>query len=185
MLQQKGRTMIWRLLRRAARSPRRAAAVILSLAALGLSNSAAVPALADTTSTFTPGAAWKDTSGTAYLLSEDRAHGLRIDELSANYLSVASAVAVLPDYEAPGMFKIGSTYYLLASHLTGWAANDDVYATAGISGSVTATKCRRLHAVRGGCHGSGPLRGAAARDGAGGQRADDGGDSARRHLRRR
>ena len=28
------------------------------------------------------------------------------------------------------MVKVGSAYYLLASHLTGWAANDDVYATA-------------------------------------------------------
>ena len=73
---------------------------------------------------------FQDTNGNAYLLSEDRANGLRIDQLSSDYLSVASAVAVLPDYEAPGMFKIGSTYYLLASHLTGWAANDDVYATA-------------------------------------------------------
>ena len=28
------------------------------------------------------------------------------------------------------MVKIGGTYYLFASHLTGWATNDDVYATA-------------------------------------------------------
>ena len=73
---------------------------------------------------------FQDTDGTAYLLSEDRQHGLRIDKLSSDYLSVASAVAVLPDYEAPAMVKIGGTYYLFASHLTGWAANDDVYATA-------------------------------------------------------
>ncbi len=73
---------------------------------------------------------FQDTDGTAYLLSEDRANGLRIDKLSSNYLSVASAVAVLPDYEAPAMVKIDGTYYLFASHLTGWAANDDVYATA-------------------------------------------------------
>jgi hypothetical protein len=73
---------------------------------------------------------FQDSDGTAYLLSEDRANGLRIDKLSANYLSVASAVAVLPDYEAPAMVKTGGTYYLFASHLTGWAANDDVYATA-------------------------------------------------------
>jgi hypothetical protein len=73
---------------------------------------------------------FQDTDGTAYLLSEDRANGLRIDRLSADYLTVTSAVAVLPDYEAPAMMKIGGTYYLLGSHLSGWYTNDNVYATA-------------------------------------------------------
>jgi hypothetical protein len=71
-----------------------------------------------------------DTDGSAYLLSEDRVNGLRIDRLSADYLSVTSAVAVLPDLEAPAMMKIGGTYYIFGSHLTGWSANDNVYATA-------------------------------------------------------
>jgi hypothetical protein len=71
-----------------------------------------------------------DTDGSAYLLSEDRANGLRIDRLSADYLSVTSAVAVLPDFEAPAMMKTGGTYYIFGSHLTGWSANDNVYATA-------------------------------------------------------
>ncbi len=80
---------------------------------------------------------FQDTNGTAYLLTEDRANGLRIDELSSDYLSIVSvntsiggSVALLTDLEAPAMVHIGSTYYLLASHLTGWATNDDVYATA-------------------------------------------------------
>ncbi len=73
---------------------------------------------------------FQDTDGSAYLLSEDRANGLRIDRLSADYLSVTSAVAVLPDFEAPAMMKIGGTYYIFGSHLTGWSANDNVYATA-------------------------------------------------------
>ncbi|MHA6757426.1 ricin-type beta-trefoil lectin domain protein [Streptacidiphilus sp. PAMC 29251] len=73
---------------------------------------------------------FQDTDGTAYLLSEDRANGLRIDRLSADYLSVVSSVAVLPDYEAPAMTKVGSTYYLFGSHLSGWSTNDNVYATA-------------------------------------------------------
>ena len=80
---------------------------------------------------------FQDTNGTAYLLTEDRANGLRIDQLSADYLSVVSenssiggSVALLPDYEAPAMAKIGGTYYLLASHLSGWSDNDNVYATA-------------------------------------------------------
>jgi hypothetical protein len=73
---------------------------------------------------------FQDTDGSGYLLSEDRANGLRVDRLSADYLSVTSAVALLPDFEAPAMMKIGGTYYILGSHLTGWSANDNVYATA-------------------------------------------------------
>lgn len=73
---------------------------------------------------------FQDTDGTGYLLTEDRANGLRIDRLSADYLSVTAAVAVLPSYEAPAMVKTGGRYYLLASHLTGWSTNDNDYATA-------------------------------------------------------
>jgi len=73
---------------------------------------------------------FQDADGTAYLLTEDRAGGLRIDRLSADYLSVAASTALLPDLEAPAMAKVGGTYYLLASHLTGWSTNDNVYATA-------------------------------------------------------
>ncbi|MFJ2956092.1 RICIN domain-containing protein [Streptomyces sp. NPDC087270] len=73
---------------------------------------------------------FQDTDGTAYLLSEDRSNGLRIDKLSADYLSVTSAVAVLPDYEAPAMAKVGGRYFLLGSHLSGWSTNDNDYATA-------------------------------------------------------
>jgi hypothetical protein len=79
---------------------------------------------------------FQDTDGTGYLLSEDRANGLRIDKLSADYLSVTSAVKVFADYEAPAMVKTGGRYYLLGSHLTGWNTNDNVYAT---STSLTGT----------------------------------------------
>jgi hypothetical protein len=91
---------------------------------------------------------FQDSNGTAYLLTEDRANGLRIDQLSSNYLSVVSvnssiggSVALLPDYEAPAMVKANGVYYLLASHLTGWSANDDVYATAtSLSGTWSSFK---------------------------------------------
>ena len=73
---------------------------------------------------------FQDTDGTAYLLSENAGRSLRIYRLSADYTSVASAVATLPNYESPAVIKVGGTYYLLASHLTGWATNDNVYATA-------------------------------------------------------
>lgn len=78
---------------------------------------------------------FQDTDGIAYLLSEDRDNGLRIDRLSADYLSVDSAVAVLGSsgggsVEAPAMVKVNGTYYVLGSHLTGWSLNDNIYATA-------------------------------------------------------
>ena len=73
---------------------------------------------------------FEDTDGTAYLLSEDRNHGLRIDKLSDDYESVVSPVAVLADYEAPAMVKVDGMYYLFGSHLTGWNTNDNEYTTA-------------------------------------------------------
>ena len=73
---------------------------------------------------------FQDTDGSAYLLSEDRANGLRIDRLSSDYLTVQSSVALFADYEAPALFKANGRYYLLGSHLTGWGTNDNVYATA-------------------------------------------------------
>jgi hypothetical protein len=82
---------------------------------------------------------FQDTDGTGYLLSEDRANGLRIDKLSSDYLTVSSAVAVLADYEAPAMVKVDGRYYLLGSHLTGWSTNDNDYTTAtSLSGTWAA-----------------------------------------------
>jgi hypothetical protein len=73
---------------------------------------------------------FQDTDGSAYLLSEDRKNGLRVDALSADYLSVTKPVAVLPDMEAPAMVKIDGVYFLFCSHLTGWDTKDNQYATA-------------------------------------------------------
>jgi hypothetical protein len=87
---------------------------------------------------------FRDTDGTGYLLSEDRNNGLHIYRLSTDYLSVDSAVALLggsgssASYEAPALVRIGGTYYLLASHLTGWTANDNVYTTAASLGGPWA-----------------------------------------------
>jgi hypothetical protein len=62
-----------------------------------------------------------DTDGTGYLLTEDRANGLRIDLLSSDYLSVVSATYLYAqDYEAPALYKSGSTYFMFASHESGW-----------------------------------------------------------------
>jgi hypothetical protein len=74
---------------------------------------------------------------TAYLLSEDRTNQkLQIYQLSADFLSVTALVKTLPQYESPAMVKIGGTYFLFGSHLTGWSTNDNQYATAT---SITGT----------------------------------------------
>jgi hypothetical protein len=82
---------------------------------------------------------FQDTDGSGYLLSEDRNAGLRIYSLSSDYLTVTSAVKVLPSYEAPAMTKVNGRYYLLASSLTGWSLNDNSYAsTTSLGGTWTA-----------------------------------------------
>jgi hypothetical protein len=68
---------------------------------------------------------------TGYFMSEDRTNTkLQIYQLSSDFLSVTSLVKTLNQYEAPAMAKIGGTYYLFGSHLTGWSTNDNQYATA-------------------------------------------------------
>jgi hypothetical protein len=68
---------------------------------------------------------------TVYFLSEDRTNTkLQIYQLSDDYLTVSSLVATVPQYEAPAVAKIGGTYFLFGSHLSGWSTNDNQYATA-------------------------------------------------------
>jgi hypothetical protein len=68
---------------------------------------------------------------TGYFMSEDRTDKkLQIYRLSSDFLSVSALAATVNQYEAPAMIKIGGTYYLLGSHLTGWATNDNQYTTA-------------------------------------------------------
>jgi ricin-type beta-trefoil lectin protein/glycosyl hydrolase family 43 len=74
---------------------------------------------------------------TGYFISEDRTNAkLQIYQLSADFLSVASLVKTLNQYESPAMVKVNGTYFLFGSHLTGWATNDNQYATAT---SITGT----------------------------------------------
>lgn len=75
--------------------------------------------------------------GTGYFMSEDRTNAkLQIYRLSSDFLTVSALVATLNQYEAPAMVKIGGTYYLFGSHLTGWSTNDNQYTTAT---SITGT----------------------------------------------
>lgn len=78
---------------------------------------------------------FQDSDGAAYLVFEDRGEGggVRIERLSPDYLTVQNDVAVVGTrggHEAPAVVKIGGTYLLLGSHLSGWSANDNEYATA-------------------------------------------------------
>ncbi|EKD18875.1 uncharacterized protein L3040_005098 [Drepanopeziza brunnea f. sp. 'multigermtubi'] len=74
---------------------------------------------------------FKDTDGTAYLLTEDRKNGLRINKLSKDYLTVDSPVHLFKEsYEASAIYKEGGTYFMFASRLTGWDPNDNEYCTA-------------------------------------------------------
>ena len=50
---------------------------------------------------------------------KQRAHGLRIDKLSSDYLTVESNTYLFADYEAPALIKQDGVYYIFASHLTG------------------------------------------------------------------
>jgi hypothetical protein len=82
---------------------------------------------------------FQDTDGSGYLMSEDRNAGLRIYSLSSDYLTVTSAVKVLPSFESPAMVKVDGRYYLLGSSLTGWSLNDNSYATTtSLSGTWSA-----------------------------------------------
>ncbi|KAI1086668.1 carbohydrate-binding module family 35 protein [Rostrohypoxylon terebratum] len=74
---------------------------------------------------------FQDDDGTGYLLTEDRQNGLRIDKLSADYLTVDSATYLWSDsIEAPALLKQDGVYYMFGSHLTGWDPNDNVYTTS-------------------------------------------------------
>ncbi|TAQ88162.1 hypothetical protein B7494_g3525 [Chlorociboria aeruginascens] len=74
---------------------------------------------------------FQDTDGTGYLLTEDRANGLRIDKMASDYRSVVSATYLYAqDYEAPALYKDGDTYFMFASHESGWDPNDNIYCTA-------------------------------------------------------
>ncbi|KAF8607241.1 galactan 1,3-beta-galactosidase [Ceratobasidium sp. AG-I] len=86
---------------------------------------------------------YKDTDGQGYLLTEDRANGLRINKLSADYLSVVSNVYTWAEkYEAPAVIKSSSgVYFMFASQLTGWDSNDNMYSTStSLSGPWSAWK---------------------------------------------
>ncbi|CAI6088190.1 unnamed protein product [Clonostachys chloroleuca] len=72
-----------------------------------------------------------DDDDKAYLMSEDRKHGLRIFQLSQDYLSIDKLVHLFSEnFESPAMIKQNGLYYLFGSQLTCWYANDNKYTTS-------------------------------------------------------
>ncbi|MBT8224179.1 MAG: family 43 glycosylhydrolase, partial [Dactylosporangium sp.] len=84
-----------------------------------------------------------DDDGSAYLISATNANAdLNVYRLTSDYTGVASLVQTLwPGSwrEAPAMFKRNGVYVLVTSGATGWAPNQQKYATAtSIAGSWSA-----------------------------------------------
>lgn len=73
-----------------------------------------------------------DEDGSAYLIFEARpTHGFFIAKLSDDRLSVERQMSFIQaPLEGGAIVHLGSLYYVLGSHMTGWAPNPNVYATA-------------------------------------------------------
>jgi Glycosyl hydrolases family 43 len=73
-----------------------------------------------------------DDDGAAYLIFESRpTKGFFIARLSADYLDVEKKISFLEaPLEGGAVVHLDGLYYAIGSHLTGWAPNPNVYATA-------------------------------------------------------
>ena len=84
-----------------------------------------------------------DDDGAAYLIFESRpTKGFFIAKLSDDYLNVDHQVSFIEaPLEGGAVVHIGGLYYVVGSHLTGWTANPNVYATAtSLAGPWSAMK---------------------------------------------
>jgi hypothetical protein len=84
-----------------------------------------------------------DDDGSAYLIFESRpTGGFFIGKLSDDYLSIDKQIAfVKAPLEGGALVHYKGLYYVIGSHLSGWNANPNVYATApSLSGPWTEMK---------------------------------------------
>lgn len=74
-----------------------------------------------------------DDDGAAYLLFESRpTGGFFLARLSSDYLSVEKEIYFFhAPLEGGALVHFGNSYYLVGSHLSGWAPNANVYAVSG------------------------------------------------------
>ncbi len=79
--------------------------------------------------------------GTNYLIFESRpTGGFYIAKLSPDALSVVEQTAFIhAPLEGGAVAHVGDLYYCIGSHMTGWAANPNVYATAKALGGPWST----------------------------------------------
>jgi len=72
-----------------------------------------------------------DDDGSAYLIFESRpTKGFFIAKLTADYMNVEKTAFVPAPLEGCALVHVGSVYYVMGSHMTGWRPNPNVYATA-------------------------------------------------------
>lgn len=69
---------------------------------------------------------FKDDDGSAYLCRSVENQYAGISQLTADYLNTTGIISKGPRVEGQAIFKLDGAYYLLGSHLTGWAANPAV-----------------------------------------------------------
>ncbi|MFE5912825.1 RICIN domain-containing protein [Streptomyces wedmorensis] len=86
-----------------------------------------------------------DTDGAGYMISAANENAdLHVYRLTADYTGIAAQVQKLwagQSREAPAMFKRNGVYFLLTSGATGWAPNQQKYATAtSVTGSWSGLK---------------------------------------------
>jgi hypothetical protein len=73
-----------------------------------------------------------DDDGSAYLIFEERpTRGFHIAKLSDDYLTGEKSICFMSNsLEGGAVVKFDGLYYCVGSHLTGWAANPNLYASA-------------------------------------------------------
>ncbi|MDR3724186.1 MAG: family 43 glycosylhydrolase [Terracidiphilus sp.] len=72
-----------------------------------------------------------DDDGSAYLIFESRpTKGFYIAKLTGDFMNVTETAFIKAPLEGGAIAHIGSLYYAVGSHMTGWRPNPNVYATA-------------------------------------------------------
>lgn len=67
---------------------------------------------------------YADSDGNAYHIRSVENQYVGISQLSADYLNTTGIISKIPEArEGPAMFKYNNMYYLITSHLSGWAPN--------------------------------------------------------------
>jgi hypothetical protein len=81
-----------------------------------------------------------DNDGTAYLIFESRpTGGFFIARLTSDFMNVEKTAFIPAPLEGGALVRYRNLYYVIGSHMTGWAPNPNVYATApALTGPWTA-----------------------------------------------